>query len=146
VARNTITDYNVGPREKDIFLVSVPKGSTRTITGTKSVSATVSYQGSVSADIMKVINISLTNEISGSFSYTWSTSVYYSGPDGNYTTRDYYGAIQYDQYNSVVSRYDVYDVWQGTVYLGEQTVYAGDTNINGVKKPKNIEYFRDFNN
>ncbi|OME90021.1 MULTISPECIES: hypothetical protein [Paenibacillus] len=146
VAKNTITAYNIGPREKDIFLISVPKGVKKTISDSKSVSASVQYSGSVSATIKSLINIELTGGASGSFSNTWSKTVEYTGPEGNYTTRDYYGAVNYDQYSTVVKTYDVYDEYLGSAYLGRVNDLVSTQTITGTKKPKAVEYYRDFNN
>ncbi|RAP77315.1 hypothetical protein [Paenibacillus montanisoli] len=146
VASNTITAFNVGPRNSDVHLVTVAKGSQKQLTESKTVTGSVQYSGVVSAEIKQVINLTMTNQVSGSYSYTWGTTRVYNGPDGNFTTRDYYGAINYDQYNTVVvKKYDVYDVYAGTVYLGTETLDGGTTYVNGVKKPHSTEYYVDSN-
>ncbi|MCP3773104.1 hypothetical protein NLX71_07190 [Paenibacillus sp. MZ04-78.2] len=140
----TVADgnFNVGPREQDSFLCSVPRGGTNTIAKTIEVSANVKIQSSVGVELQKVINIAWTNEATGGFKYTYSTTKVYTAPESVPNHRDYYGAIQYDLGSTIVNKTDVYRVYNGdrymydTSYTSQQKVYA--------KVPKAIEYSRDF--
>ena len=144
VPYKTVEDgnFNVGPREQDSFLCSVPRGGTNTIAKTVEVSANLKIQSSVDFELQKVINIAWTSEASGSFKYTYSTTKVYTAPESVPNHRDYYGAIQYDLGSTIVNKTDVYHVYNGdsymydTSYTSQQKVYA--------KVPKAIEFSRDF--
>ncbi|WP_055106303.1 hypothetical protein [Paenibacillus ihumii] len=146
IAKNTITAYNAGPREKDVFLLSVSKGQEKAISSTKKVTGSVQFSTNVGVEIKSLINMAITSNTAGSFSHEWSQSVKYQGPDGNYTTRDYYGAVNYDQYSTIVKTYDVYDEYLGTVKVETSHELVSTQTINGTKAPKAVEYYRDFNN
>ncbi|UDK97112.1 hypothetical protein EYB33_12745 [Lysinibacillus sphaericus] len=143
---HSIAAYNVGPISNQKFLVSVARGQTKNISQTVTVSGSVTYEASVEGSLKEVINIGLTGSASGTISYTYSKSESYVGPDAPNTTRDYYGAIQYDLYNTTVKKYDVYKVYNGNVQTGTTTYPGKSTTINNVKKPKAIVTMRDFIN
>lgn len=141
---NQITSYNCGPIDSQKFLISVARGQTKTLSSSTTISGSVSYTSNVSADVMKIINLSLTFNVSGSVSHTWGTTDVYTGPDSSsYSHRDYYGANQYDEYSNVVHRYDVYKVYNGSAYMYNETIDAGTTTYYA-KKPKQITYSMDF--
>ncbi|MCX7904160.1 MAG: hypothetical protein N2486_06580 [Caloramator sp.] len=141
----SITGYSVGPRCNDKFLLSVAKGQTKTITSDISVSGTVTYGGSVGAEIKKCINLSLQGNVSGTFSYTYSKSTLYSGPPegSQYNCRNYYGAINYDQYSFTLKKYDVYKVYNGGIFVRYETYQAPNVQVTGVKNPINVTYSID---
>lgn len=143
VDSNQITDYNCGPIDSQKFFLSVARGETKTIDRSFELSGTVTYEGSVGADIRQLINLSLTASVSGTVTGTWSTSTVYTGPDAPYLHRDYYAANQYDKYSNVVHRYDVYKVYNGSIYMYNET-NDGGTSTYYAKKPKQITYSMDF--
>ncbi|KZE65192.1 hypothetical protein AV545_04510 [Paenibacillus jamilae] len=144
---NQITGYSVGPIQKQTLIVSVAKGRTATRSSSLTVSGTVSITATVDAKIAYIVKESLTGNISGTVSKTYNTTDVYSGPPESspYKTRNYYAAINYDQYNTTIVRYDYYDYYLGNVYQGRQAENAGYTYVNGTKKPINIEYPKDVN-
>jgi hypothetical protein len=144
---NKITGYSVGPIQKQTLIVSVAKGRTATRSSSLTVSGTVSITATVDANIAYIVKESLTGNVSGTVSKTYNTTDVYSGPPESspYKTRNYYAAINYDQYNTTIVRYDYYDYYLGNVYQGRQAENAGYTYVNGTKKPINIEYPIDVN-
>ncbi|WP_189018461.1 hypothetical protein [Paenibacillus marchantiophytorum] len=143
VDSNNITSYNCGPIDSQKFLISVATGQTKTLSSSTTVSGTVTYSSSASVEIRNLINLSLTSSISGTISYTWGTSDQYTGPNSPYLHRDYYGANQYDEYGNKVHRYDVYRIYNGSIFMYNETRDAGVTTYYA-KKPKQITYSMDF--
>ncbi|WP_156319844.1 hypothetical protein [Bacillus sp. FJAT-18017] len=143
---STITEYNSGPRTNDKFLVSVALGQTKTLSQSLNISGTVTYSATVSGDIAKVINVGLTGSASGTIGYTYNTTTQYSGPSSPYNTRDYYGAIQFDTHSTKVKKYNYYKTYNGSIYTGLVSYYAGIITTDNVKKPKAITYSKDFTN
>ena len=146
IGSSQITGYDVGPIQKQTFLLSVPKGKVLQMSSSKSVSGTLSISGTYNQNVLNLIKTTFTGSASGTVSKTWSTTETWSGPpeSSSYTTRNYYGAINYDQYNSTCVQYDFYDVYLGNTYLGRET----ETKyyyVNGFKVPKPIEYVVDTN-
>ncbi|MET1171549.1 hypothetical protein [Paenibacillus amylolyticus] len=142
VGSSVITGYSVGPIEQQTLLISVPKGKTSSKTSKSSVSGTVKFSAKADIGIKYVVNQSLTGELSGTISKEWGTTETYSGPPESsaFNTRNYYAAVNYDQYNVVVVKYDYYDEYIGQVFQGRVAVNAGYTYLNGTKKPIIIEY------
>ncbi|MGE6578500.1 hypothetical protein ACQKFM_26690 [Paenibacillus xylanexedens] len=142
VSKSVITGYSVGPIEQQTLLISVPKGKTSSKTSKSSVSGTVKFSAKADIGIKYVVNQSLTGEVSGTISKEWGTTEVYSGPPESsaFNTRNYYAAMNYDQYNIVVVKYDYYDEYVGTVFQGRVAENAGYTYLNGTKKPIVIEY------
>ncbi|MFS0841207.1 hypothetical protein [Paenibacillus sp. 1P03SA] len=143
-AGTTIVNYNVGPREKDVFLTSVPKGGTSTISGSRTVSASLQISGNYNANIASVVKWSVSGNATGSFSYTWTNSKVYTAPESVPFHRDYYGAVQYDEYSTRVNKVDIYKQYNGSKYVGEVQYNQGVVNTVISKKPKAIEYSIDF--
>lgn len=135
-----VTAYNVGPITNQKVLVSVPFGATKTISQTIEVSGTVAFEGSVSAEIKSIVNIGLTSKVSGTVSGTFSTSTVYQGPPKGYTTATYYGAIDYNRTNVTLKKFDVYDVYNGTIKTGTVEYRGADKLVNSVKKPIVVEF------
>ncbi|HLG26525.1 MAG TPA: hypothetical protein VI423_01935 [Paenisporosarcina sp.] len=129
-------------------MISVARGSTKNLAYATSISGSVQYAITIDGSLAKVINAGLTGSATGSISFTYTTSTSYAGPDSGsaYNTRDYYKAIQFDNYSTTVKKYNVYNVYNGSVKTGTVTYYAGLITTNNVKKPKAITYSRDFNN
>ncbi|SNX53256.1 hypothetical protein [Thermoanaerobacterium sp. RBIITD] len=140
---SAIYAYNVGPRCNDIFLISVARGTTKTLTTTKTVSGTIVFTTSVEAGIQDVVKAGFGLTSSGTYTYTWSLTQQFTGPPAPYNSRDYYGAINYDLYSVYVKRYDVYRVYNGNAMTGYNTYYQGLTTVNGVKIPKAVQYSVD---
>ncbi|WP_431086823.1 hypothetical protein [Paenibacillus sp. 8b26] len=147
LGNNKITGYSVGPVQKQTLIVSVAKGRTATRSSSLTVSGTVSITATVDANIAYIVKESLTGNVSGTVSKTYNTTDVYTGPpeSSSYNTRNYYAAINYDQYNTTIVRYDYYDYYLGNVYQGREAENAGYTYVNGTKKPINIEYPKDVN-
>lgn len=148
VGSKTLKDYNVGPIKNRIFLISVARGQTVFLEEEKSVSGTVTYSGTVEAEIKRVINLNFTSSISGTYTRTWKKGVSFEGPDSSspYNSRDFYGAIDYDLYNVKVDRYDVYKIYNGNIDTEKTVTYYNSSKyINNVKKPKGIQYSLDYN-
>jgi len=139
-----ISSYNVGPRINDVFLISVARGNTKTLSSTKTISGTISFTGSVDAKIKSVVSIGVGLTASGTYTKTWSTTQQFSGPSAPYNSRDYYGAINFDLYSCYVIRYDVYRQYNGSAYTGNRTYNRGITTVSGVKVPKAVEYSKDL--
>lgn len=142
---SSITSFDVGPRNSDIFLISVAKGASVSLQSNKTVSGSVQFDASVSTPLKTVLNKGLGLSVSGSFSHTFSKTKVYSGPTGNYNTRSYYGAINYDIRSSTVAVYEVYDVYVGSVFSHTITKSAPNKVIKNIKVPKAVEYSRDAN-
>jgi hypothetical protein len=142
----TITTYNAGPISNQKFLLSVALGQTKTLSHSVGISGTVTYSATISGDLAKVINLGLTSSASGTISYTYNTTTSYSGPSAPYNTRDYYGAIQFDEYSTKVRKYNHYDTYNGSIKTGSVRYYAGLVTTSRVKKPKAITYSKDFIN
>ncbi|PYE48590.1 hypothetical protein HUB98_22495 [Paenibacillus barcinonensis] len=142
VSKSVITGYSVGPMEQQTLLISVPKGKTSSKTSQSSISGTVKNTAKADVGIKYVVNQSLTGEVSGTISKSWGTTEVYSGPPESsaFNTRNYYAAINYDQYNIVVVKYDYYDEYVGSVFQERVAVNAGYTYLDGTKKPIIIEY------
>lgn len=145
-SHHAISAYNVGPLSNNKFLISVATGQTKTMSQSVGISGTVSYEATISGGLKDVINAGLTGSASGTISYTYNTSTSYSGPSLPYTTRDYYGGIEYDKYTTYVNKRNHYDVYNGTIKTGTVSYDAGTVTTTGVKKPKAITYSRDFTN
>lgn len=145
VTSNSITAYNVGPLTNETFTgISVPYGSTTTISTSYSTTATVQVQAGVSADLFKIINISLSGNASGSVTSSVSVTGTYSGPASSTKShRDYYYGTQYDQYTTVVHITDVYKQYNGDIFSG-YIYYDKGTQTTKNKKPKTIFYGKDF--
>ncbi|AHV98924.1 hypothetical protein [Paenibacillus sabinae] len=142
-----IAGYNVGPINNQAFLISVARGHTAQRTSSLTITGSLQVQGSFDVNVLKLVKESLQLTASGTVSKTYTTSDTWIGPpEGSpYNTRDYYGAIDYDLYNITVVKYDYYDYYLGSIYEGRQAEVAGYTYVNNTKKPKNIEYSRDYN-
>ncbi|MCT4563420.1 MAG: hypothetical protein N4A68_03695 [Maledivibacter sp.] len=128
------------------FLISVARGSTKTLSSSKSVSGTVSVSGST--EIKSVIKLSLTGSVSGTVSKTWNRGETFSGPSesSSCNTRYFYGCVNYDLYNIEVKKWDVYRIYNGNIDTGKTTtVYGGNEYVDNVKSPKCIEYSIDKN-
>lgn len=139
---SSITSYDVGPRNSDKFLLSVARGETKSLSKAVDVSGTLSFSGSVEANVAEVIKLGLTSNVSGTIKFTWSTNRVFEGPKAPYNSRSYYAAINYDQYTSLVKRIDFYKEYNGVVYMG-MTSYPTDITVSGVKRPKGVEYCVD---
>lgn len=138
-----ISQHDVGPRENEVFIISVAAGATKTLERTKTVSGTIKFDasGTIPSALKKVINIGLGLSASGTYTYSWKVGETFSGPtEPGYNTISYYGAINYDLFSCYVQRYDVYKVYDGSSYVKDVEYYVGLTTINNVKVPKAIEY------
>lgn len=137
-----ISKYDVGPREKDKFIISVARGATASLKTKVEVNATIQFGASVSIDIKEVIAGGFKMDLSAGFTYEWEVGRTFSGPDTNsqYDSCSYYGAVNYDQYSCYIKRYDVYKRYNGNAYLQDVTYYRGVSTINNVKVPKAVEY------
>ncbi|WP_427340848.1 hypothetical protein [Caloranaerobacter sp. DY30410] len=142
----TKVSYRVGPVENVQHQFDVPRGSTQTRTIGFTGSGTVQYSGSVSAEIKKIVNLSLGATASGSISLTYERTDTFSGPpEGSpYNARGYYTAKDYDKYTVVVDKWDVYKVYNGGAFDHYETYYAGTVTVSNVKKPITVEYSKDF--
>lgn len=140
----TITGYSVGPLNNQTFLLSVARGSTKTLSHSITVSGTVSYSATLNAGLSKVINLGLTGNASGTVSYTYNTTTEYKGPSAPYNSRDYYSGVNFDNYSTEVKKYNVYNTYNGSIKTGTVTYYAGIVTTKNVKKPKVITYSKDF--
>ncbi len=141
---SAISSYNVGPRSNDIFLLSVARGQTLTLSYSKTISGSVEFSMNFSAPLKEVINIGLVGKASGTYSYTYNTTDQYVGPSAPYNSRDYYGAINYDLYTCYVNQYNVYRVYNGNTVVGYETYYQGILPVSDVKGPKAVLYSKDF--
>jgi len=139
---SAITAYDVGPRNSDKFLLSVARGATKSLTNSVDVSGTLTVSGSVEAKVVDVIKLGLTDSVSGTLKFTWSTTREFVGPEAPYNSRSYYAAINYDQYTSYVTKTDYYKQYNGVTYMG-MVGYSTQLTVTGVKKPKGVEYCVD---
>lgn len=144
------TNYvmDIGPREKETFLLSVAKGKTLTLTSSKTVSGTLSIAGEagVASPIAKIISLKFTGSISGTISKTWGTTTSYTGPTGNFNSRNYYGGINYDGVTALVKITKVYQAFDANgSNRGEVTDTPANVTVSGVKIPKAIEWSVDVN-
>ena len=147
---------NVGPRQNDQFIVSVAKGQTVSITGSKTITGTIeasagysaTLNSSVKKAVLRTIATAFSLSFSGSYSVSKTVSVSntYSGPGESsaYNTRSYYIATNYDSYNSVVRKIDYYN--QVNTTTGEivgQTSYYTDISCYQVKVARPESYSID---
>lgn len=141
----TKTQSDCGPLEDVEHLISVAKGCVENLTSSVMVSGTVTYEQSVSAGIKDVVNASLTSTVSGTVSVTYGTQTTYVGPPENspYNSRNYYSGVNYDKYNVVLKRYDVYAVYDVDGNIVENIIYESYEYVNGVKKPKIVSWSED---
>ena len=137
-----ITAYDVGPREKDVFLISIARGETDSLKNSVTLTATASFNASVSATAKQVICGELGLTASGGFSTTWEIGRTFIGPDAPYNSRTYYGAINYDRYSFTLKRYDIYKVYNGTSYVKDVEYYVGEESVS-LKCPKPANYSVD---
>lgn len=137
-----ISAYSVGPRCNDIFLISVAKGATKTLTQKKEVSATVTFGQSLEVGLENVIKLGVTGNQSGTVTGSWEVGLQFTGPSesSSYNSYSYYGAVNYDRYTCYVKRYDVYKVYNGTIYSYDETYYNGMETVSNVNVPKAVEY------
>ncbi|MBY0206774.1 hypothetical protein [Paenibacillus cucumis (ex Kampfer et al. 2016)] len=142
-----IAGYSVGPLTNQVHLVSVAKGKTETVSKATTVTGSLQVTGSFNTAILKLVRGSLELSATGTISKTYTTSTTYQGPpeSSGFNTRDYYAAIDYDLYNITVVRYDYYREYIGNTYVGTVADNMGYTYLNNTKRPKNIEYSKDFN-
>jgi len=140
-----ISEYSCGPLNDQKFIISVPKGQTLTSTTSTTVSGTVSYSASVNATIRNLINVEFTSNVSGTIQREWESGKSYVGPaeSSPYNSRQYYAAIDYDLYNIEVSRCDVYKVYNDTAFVRYEYYYSTEY-VDNVKRPKAIQYSKDF--
>ena len=139
---SAISSYDVGPRNNDKFLLSVARGSTKSLTSAVDVSGTVSVSGNVEGKIAEVIKLGMTSSVSGTLKFTWTTNRVFIGPDAPYNSRSYYGAINYDNYTCYVTKVDYYKRYNGVTYMG-MVNYSSNITVSNVKKPKGVEYSVD---
>ena len=146
----SITEYNVGPRSGDKFIISVAKGAVEETTHDTTIKGNVTINGELSIPkaLAKVIKAGLTGNAEGSVSYTYKAGKKYNGPPENKkaNTRDYYTAYQKDLVTTSSKKYKVYDTYNGKVKTGTETYYKGIVKTKGVKMPKRVSYSKDFIN
>jgi len=139
---------DVGPLTNQTFLISVAKGKTLTKTESTTVSGTLTIAGEagLQSPIAKVISLKFTGTVSGTVSKTWGTTTSFTGPTGNFNSRNYYGGIQFDSLRAYVKITGVFQAFdaqgnnRGLVYDTPANVY-----VDGVKVPKAIEWSVDVN-
>lgn len=146
VGKLQIVNYSVGPVNNQKFIVSVAKGHTNTASSSVTVSGTLQVSGSFNNNVLGLVKTSLNLTATGTVSKTYNTTDVWTGPSesSSYNTRDYYGAIDYDQYNITVVQTDYYKEYIGTVYVGLGSE-SKNIIVNNTLKPKNIEYSKDRN-
>ncbi len=137
---NTINSYNVGPRDHDTFLLSVARGMTLNLSQSRTISTTLSFSGSVEANMASCIKLGVTGNTSGTQSFTWSTSMNFVGPDAPYNSRSYYAALNYDSTTCYLQRYDVYAQYNGPLFTGYIEYNNGTTSVSGVKIAHAVTY------
>ncbi len=140
-SHKTISANSVGPRHNDVFLISVARDASASLTQRKEVSGTVTFEQSVELDIENVIKLGATGSRSGTITGSWEIGRVFNGPtDPKYNSNSFYGAINYDLATCYVKRYDVYKLYSGTAYVNDVTYYIGLKAVSNVKIPKAVEY------
>lgn len=134
-----------GPVEQETVYASLAKGETRTVTDSTKLSATLKISSSYEAKIADLVKATLGIEASGSIEQTWSSTTTLTGPPESspYNTRLYIHLVNYNLYAFEVDRYDVYDIYNGTAWYDQETVYYGTEYVNQVKKPVFISTEKD---
>lgn len=152
---NRVIQYDYTGITDHYFLISVAKGSTKSMTSSVTRSSTVEVSATVSltTPLVDAINVSLTSSYSGTVSRTYSTTTVYSGPPESspYNSRNYYAGVVYDLYEVTVNRTDYYtrytDQYSNGVLINS---YSTDftqqgTEYHQAQKPKHITYSVDTN-
>jgi hypothetical protein len=116
VTSKTKTSYdNMGSSK---FIISVPKGSTKSLSSSTTKSTNTSVSGGTSG-----MNTEVKSQLNWGVSKSYSTSITWSGPpeSSKYNSRSYYWAGKYD-YGNWRGREDIYS--EGEIY--ETKYYNGN--------------------
>ncbi|EGL20024.1 MULTISPECIES: hypothetical protein [unclassified Paenibacillus] len=141
----SIVQYDAKPVDNQKQYLSIAKGGAKTTTVERSNSTTVSITGEADFNKIKVINLSITGNYTGTWSYKETVTESFAGPDPGYNSRNYYTGTGYDKSAWTLKKYDVYNVYNGNINTGTQEYYVGNTTVNSVYKPKIVLYSRDSN-
>lgn len=139
--KHNITSYDAKAPTNQKFLVSVPNGTTVSLTKDINVSGTMSFSGSVDANVKSAIAKAFKLSASGTLSYKWTKNTKFSFPKefiGKYKICNYYTAISFDKANVTVERRDWYKL--NGIISSPYSVNRGDITIKNVYIPKVIVY------
>lgn len=137
-----ITAHDSLPRTGDVFLLSVARGQTKTVSSTKRTSATISFSGTANADLKNAIAAKVGANASYAITVSVTSSQSFSFPDGYPgNSASFYLACGFDKYEFTYYRYDVYtgDGLGGGMGVGNHAVYAG-TFTPSAHIPKKVVY------
>jgi hypothetical protein len=135
----TASGISVGPIDNQKFIVSVAKGhSSGSPSQNVSVTGALYIKGTYNNHVVELVKSALNLSVSGTASKTYTTSDTWTDPPESsaYNSRDYYGGMNYDQYNITIVKYHYYDEYIGTTFVGSTSEIAGYTYLTEVLKPK----------
>lgn len=141
VASMRLLAYDSKPIDNKKFLVSCAVGQTVRTSTTVSFSATISFGGNYTSGVKDVLCKALVGNVSGTFGYTIQkdTSYFFDAKAEQaktYNSCDFYGAIGYDKYETVINTYTGTKGTTGIIY--NKKLVNTTTCIDN--KPKKVEY------
>ncbi|MGO4108224.1 hypothetical protein [Paenibacillus sp. YAF4_2] len=146
IDKMTSVAISVGPIDNQKFIVSAAKGhSSSSPSQNVSVTGALSIKGTYNSHVIELVKAALNLSASGTASKAYTATDTWTGPpEGSaYNSRDYYGGINYDQYDITIVKYYYYDEYIGTTFVGTTSEIAGYTYLTEVLKPKNIVFCID---
>lgn len=118
VKGSKLLKYDAISKDNELFLISVPRGYELRLETSKTITGSLSADGSITAGEKKAISGSFSLNASGSISKTYTSQQTFTFPEqykDKYSTANYYTAISYDLYEIQMHSYDLYDHTQGGV-------------------------------
>lgn len=120
---NTAT-YADGPYDLKM-IGSAALGQSLTVTDRVTASTTYELTGSVDVDILDAISASLGTTIGSTLEKSVERGMTFSGPNPPNSVRIWWLSLVYFNRVTRLQRYNTYDMYQGSTYLGRREVGAG---------------------